>query len=83
MYRPKDSILESLRVPNTPVGRFFIFLLRKYVNRTTYDLKVRGRGPNRPKDLFINDIPLADAKEFAVYISPKYESGWQVTLDLK
>jgi hypothetical protein len=54
---------------NDDTGRLAIKLMRKALNRGRYDIKVRGRGPNRY--LYRNydhDIPLPSATQLAVYV---------------
>ena len=73
-----------LLIPNSKDGRKFLRLLRKYLNRKTYQLRVRGRKPDRIEHYGkikkkytkrgYNDIRLKDAETFGVYVDIKEES---------
>jgi len=42
-------IRQHFLLPNTLWGRFVLWLLQRYLNRATYEVRVLGRGPIRAK----------------------------------
>lgn len=83
--------LEVFKVPNDANGRKFVRELKKYLNRTTYKVRVRGRHSNRKKVYAKigktwrkhgqNDIKLKHAETFGVYLDFKDTSGWRTITD--
>lgn len=83
--------LEVFKVPNDAPGRKFIRELKKYLNRSTYKVRVRGRHSDRKKlyartgetwrDGWQNDVKLKHAETFGVYLDFKNSSGWQTITD--
>src|SRR5262245_1549039 len=43
--RTKREVRQFLSIPNTFAGRVFLRMLKRYANRTTYRIVVRGRTP--------------------------------------
>lgn len=73
---PKEiQIKEMFRVPNNEEGKKFIEQFRKYLNRNTYKMKVRGRKPNEASKernrKSWQSIPLKYADELGVYVENK------------
>ena len=68
-----------LLVPNTLVGRIFLWWFKKYLNRETYRIRARGRGPRAATAKangqyarsFDQDLPVAHAKRLALYLDVK------------
>lgn len=59
---------QLFNVPNTEEGLEFLKLAGKFLNKKVYKrLRKRGRGKNRPTNMFINDMPVKNAEWFAVY----------------
>lgn len=83
--------LQVFNVPNDIPGRKFIRYLKKYLNRDTYMVRVRGRHSNRKKvlgknwdEFGQNDIQLKDAEKYGVYLDFKNSSGWRlITTELQ
>ena len=68
-----------LRVPNTDEGRAFLKQFKRYLNKKTYSIRLRGRGTDRKAKAatlgetlnMTHDIPLQVADSFAVYTEHK------------
>lgn len=83
--------IEVFSVKNDALGRKFIRELRKYLNRTTYAVRVRGRHANRKK-LYrelgrvwdkdeTHDVQIKHAESFGIYLDVKPGSGWSMITD--
>jgi len=65
--------LQKFTVPNSHEGDVFLTLMRRYLNRSRYTMRVWGRGSRKnvtssaPKTY----CPLDHAEYFTVYINPK------------
>ncbi len=66
---------QAFNVPNDPLGRVFLHLLKKYRNRGWY-YRARGRGP-REHHGNQNDIPQEHAEWLAVYLG--HDRDWEYT----
>lgn len=69
------TVRQHLRVPNTIVGRIFLWFLRRYMNHATYSLLLRGRAPKPGKKYRRGafggsaTLPLREAKVWGVYFN--------------
>jgi len=84
--------IEVFTVKNNKDGQKFIELIRKYLNRDTYAIRVRGRHHDRRalyKKLKIKwdeskkyrEVKIKDAETLAVYLDLKKLSGFNVITD--
>ncbi len=74
------------KIPANEEGKLFIKLLRKYLNKARYKIRVKGRGTRKFHGNGQN-LPLKYAEHFAVYIDIKtldsqnpayyYEKEWK------
>lgn len=78
MKRPKklgryNGGLQEFIVPNSYEGHLFLVLMRRYLNRDKYTMRVWGRGSRKtvPSSRPRVYCPLDRAKYFAVYVNPK------------
>lgn len=67
-------------VPNNGIGRTMIAMLKRYLNKDKWHLRVRGRHPKRaelalklglPRHTFKRDMPLEHAETLVVYVYEK------------
>lgn len=69
----------TLLVPNTWLGKLFLLWFRLYLNRDTYRLRYRGRGPRASVARangqyarnFDQDLPRRHARYVAIYLDVK------------
>lgn len=75
----KPKHIYFFKVPNSILGNIFVFLLRRYLNRDSYTVRLKGRGKNREyvRDLYgygyswTKDMPVPCAEYWGVYIDAK------------
>ena len=82
----KSFVHYFYKIPNTQNGRYFILLLRQFLNKDRYKIRVKGRGTRKYHGNGQN-LPLKYAEHFAVYIDIKtldsqnpayyYEKEWK------
>ncbi len=65
---------QAFNVPNNPLGRFFLHLLKRYRNRGWY-YRARGRGSRKEHGCQAS-IPKEHSEWMAVYMSPKTAYGY-------
>lgn len=82
-YLLKKHKEQLFTVPNTPEGRLFIELARKYLTKS-YNLRLRGRNLNKEKYRKLNKghqyfphqhVPLNSADNIGVYLHSKFTSN--------
>ena len=66
----KSFVHYFYKIPNTQNGRYFILLLRQFLNKDRYKIRVKGRGTRKYHGNGQN-LPLKHAEHFAVYIDTK------------
>ena len=67
-------------VPNNGMGRIFIRYFRRFLNRTNWTIRLRGRHSNKALLLekglmnrtYTMDVPIKHAERIAVYVKPKW-----------
>lgn len=75
-YNPAEGVDQMFRVPNNVVGRVFLYLLGRYMNKANYTIRKRGRCAKRKSDrTYFGDVKLKDAKEVGIYITKKGIKG--------
>lgn len=67
----KTKGYQTFSVPNDGMGRTFIAMLRRNLNRNKYKLQIRNRGKKKHYD---HDTKKEDATWFAVYVHEKAET---------
>jgi hypothetical protein len=78
------KVNQMFTVPNNEEGRLFIALAKKYLNSDSYQLRQRGRTPNKAKAkkakyrLGYQSTPLAFSDNIGVYLMAKMPGGVQV-----
>ena len=78
-HKKAKGLEEMFTVPHDTEGLEFLRLARKYLRNGDYQLKARGRNPERKKVAqeagirlnFTRDCPLPYASRFALYIKRK------------
>jgi hypothetical protein len=78
MKRPKklgryNGGLQEFIVPNSHEGDVFLTLMRRYLNRDKYTMRVWGRGSRKGVTSSLPRVycPLEHAEYFSVYVNPK------------
>jgi hypothetical protein len=80
----KGRVNQVFTVPNNEEGRLFIALAKKYLNKDSYEFKLRGRTPNKAKAkkakvrLGSHSTPLDYSNNIGVYLMAKLTNGSQV-----
>lgn len=88
----KSFVHYFYKIPNTQNGKYFITLLRQFLNKDRYKIRVKGRGTRKYHGNGQN-LPLKYAEHFAVYIDTKtfdqnnpayyYQKDYQVRCKLR
>jgi hypothetical protein len=80
MRQSNDQCNFFAKVPNNEEGRFFLFLLDKYLNKNSYYIRKRGRWPNHElmkkegidgRVRFWQSVPVKYAMAFNLYLYVK------------
>ena len=81
-YYPGEIISTMFKVPNNTLGHLFIKLMRTFLNRDTYRMRVRARGPRDGSTAQQAELPLSKAEWFAIYIDFTAKSNRYVGYNL-
>ena len=69
------------KIPNNEEGRYFLFLLNKYLNKDSYLIKKRGRNPNHElMDKEIAEGKLHECTRFWQCVPEKYALAFNLYL---
>jgi len=71
---PKLIVRQHFLIPNTVLGRVFLWWARRYLNTETYAIRLRGRTPIVPgkrAGWSCRDVPLSNARRLGVYLIVK------------
>jgi len=87
---------QAFTVPNNAAGKAFIELLRAFINRKHYTIRMRGRHSNRNAAFkkyqkkhpgwlpnYDRDVPLEVAETIAIYLEADWERKRQAELYVK
>lgn len=82
-----DKVNQVFSVPNDKEGEYFMFLANKFLNHDSYQLRRRGRTPDRKamkKDgknprCYHQHTPLIYSQNFGVYLMAKTAAGVEVS----
>jgi len=63
---------QHFNIPNNIIGRVWLWLFRRWVNRASYTIDVKGRSPKSPALRCSHGVPRRHAKRLGVYLNPKH-----------
>lgn len=61
--------VQHLSIPNNWIGRLWLWAFRRWLNHTSYALRLKGRNVRRPP--CTDPLPMSNAKRIGIYIDQK------------